>query len=244
MNMKCPFCESNGTLHEVVSKIVAHPLPGVSIDVALPFIECRECGEEFTPPGEIKSIDLKIKEAKLQWLAENIENNACIPVIVRELRSLLNVTQREFSEAIGATGNSVSKYESGTIIPTSMAKRLIVLLALQPELYKTLKDISKRQHSDYFVVDETRAFESISDYMLVVSQNTMRQALSSVEVNAVSYLQEPSALDLIYGGIGEIQFSPDIDVQAYGDLVPGETNVSSSTPQTYPGFFKYHQNAH
>ncbi|MEK8080686.1 type II TA system antitoxin MqsA family protein [Pseudomonas sp. XK-1] len=140
--MKCPICESKGTLREKVSIVKVRPIPDIHIDVQLSFLHCSYCNEEIETPKLLQANDETIRRTKILWLAKHADDPNVFPTLLKLLRNSLGVSQKRFSEAIGATGNTISKYEQGEISPSSIAKKLIILIAHQPSIFQTLIEIN------------------------------------------------------------------------------------------------------
>ena len=58
-----------------------------------------------------------------------------VPVVIRAIRMLLSLTQREAGLLFGTGEKSFEKYESGEILPSEPTKRLLKLAMTHPELF-------------------------------------------------------------------------------------------------------------
>ena len=58
-----------------------------------------------------------------------------VPVVIRAIRALLNLTQREAGLLFGTGEKSFEKYESGEILPSEPTKRLLKLAMAHPEIF-------------------------------------------------------------------------------------------------------------
>ncbi|MBC3246536.1 YgiT-type zinc finger protein [Pseudomonas lurida] len=133
MKNYCPICGSENTLEREMYSFTARPMPGHSFDIQLPSFCCHACGEQVETPELVVQNSTLISEAKLAWLASNAHLDQAIGYIVKELRSSLDLSQKEFSALIGATGNSISKYESHTIVPSALTRTFFIVLAKNKE---------------------------------------------------------------------------------------------------------------
>jgi HTH-type transcriptional regulator / antitoxin MqsA len=59
-----------------------------------------------------------------------------VPVVIRAIRELCGLTQREAGLLFGTGQKSFEKYESGEIIPSAPTKRLLKLARERPELFR------------------------------------------------------------------------------------------------------------
>jgi HTH-type transcriptional regulator / antitoxin MqsA len=60
-----------------------------------------------------------------------------VPVVIRAIRELLGLTQREAGTLFGTGEKSFEKYESGEIQPSEPTKRLLKLAMLHPDIFST-----------------------------------------------------------------------------------------------------------
>jgi putative zinc finger/helix-turn-helix YgiT family protein len=133
MTNQCPFCLSENSLQEQTYQFSAHPMPGYSVNLCLKSEVCSYCDEQIESPSIAAQNSTTISDAKLKWLADNIEIENAIGYLVKELRTSLGVTQRRFSEIIGAKGVSISKYELHSLKPSALARTLFIVLAESKE---------------------------------------------------------------------------------------------------------------
>lgn len=140
MKHTCPICSSVDSLREITYKFSARPVPEHSIDLNIMAMECSVCHEQIETPEQVTLNSKLINEAKLNWLANNVEKDKAVGTLVKELRSTLGVTQRKFSEMTGATGVSISKYELHTIKPSALATTLFTVLAKSTEARAALEE--------------------------------------------------------------------------------------------------------
>lgn len=238
--MKCPICESEGTLHNVVLPVSVRPLPDVLIDVQVPFQECSACGEEITRAGDMQNVERIIQQAKLKWLVENIDRRESLPAVIKELRETHGLSQSDFSDLIGATGNSISKYENGVITPSSIAKKMLTLIALHPEVIDTLRDMAPkpvvREYSfsistamsaagNFFGIREEPARLAVAHLEEFAKLGPSRLASSSTDCTMLTkYVTEKEVDDFV--------------LLISGDSDEGITSLSDKgLPRTLPGFF-------
>lgn len=59
-----------------------------------------------------------------------------VPVVIRAIRQLCGLTQREAGKVFGTGEKSFEKYESGEIQPSAPTKRLLKLAMERPELFR------------------------------------------------------------------------------------------------------------
>ncbi|PVZ56531.1 hypothetical protein C9422_18585 [Pseudomonas sp. B1(2018)] len=147
MKEQCPFCQSIGTLKAINYRLTVHPVPGEDIDILLPAKQCTYCDEEIETPDLAQRNTELISEAKLEWLVTNIQRKNAIGALIRELRNSLDVTQKEFTAMVGATGNSISKYELHIIEPSAIARNLFILLAKSKHARNELRDLNSTKNN-------------------------------------------------------------------------------------------------
>jgi len=58
-----------------------------------------------------------------------------VPVVIRAIRTLLGLTQREAGLLFGTGEKSFEKYEGGEILPSEPTKRLLKLAMIHPEIF-------------------------------------------------------------------------------------------------------------
>lgn len=241
--MKCPICDSKGTLHEKVSMIRTQPLPNNHIVVPLHFFECSHCGEEVELPEQLRENDKRLRHAKIKWLAENLSNRESLPAMLRELRSLFGVSQKQFSKVIGATGTAVSKYELGTVEPSSMAMKLLTLIALNPEIYYKLQEIDEEEEillTEWYQQDTTA---SDHVYLLLMGQTQSHQIgkASSQSVPRVhdfhSIFEQAIQKKCLSGPLGAFTEPQELIGNFHSDLTHGENSISVNI---HPGYFLHH----
>ena len=92
------------------------------------FLWCDHCRDWTALGSEVDEIR---REANLSYIREH---GLVEPSQIRELRESLGMTQPEFEKAIGAGRNTVSRWESGTVIPAGTANTLLGILIRHPEL--------------------------------------------------------------------------------------------------------------
>ncbi|MCQ3014849.1 type II toxin-antitoxin system MqsA family antitoxin [Pseudomonas tremae] len=147
MNNQCPICASLNALQRVKYIFIARPMPGHSVELELPAFECCVCGEQVETPELVVQNSAMISEAKLAWLADHESSDRAIGYLVKELRNNFGVSQKEFSIMTGATGNSISKYESHSIVPSALARKLFTVLAKSKESRQILANQYHNEHS-------------------------------------------------------------------------------------------------
>jgi HTH-type transcriptional regulator / antitoxin MqsA len=63
-----------------------------------------------------------------------------VPVVIRAIRELCGLTQREAGMLFGTGEKSFEKYESGEILPSAPTKRLLKLAMERPELFRAAEN--------------------------------------------------------------------------------------------------------
>jgi HTH-type transcriptional regulator / antitoxin MqsA len=64
----------------------------------------------------------------------------CVPVVIRAIRELCGLTQREAGSLFGTGEKSFEKYQSGEIIPSAPTKRWLKLAMERPELFSVAEN--------------------------------------------------------------------------------------------------------
>jgi putative zinc finger/helix-turn-helix YgiT family protein len=130
MNGFCPNCEKITPL-ELVKKEEEFKVHGESIMVEVDYYHCLDCGEDFDSsksaidPFEVAYREYRSRKGMLQ------------PEEIREIRTRLGLTQKEFSDLIGIGIATVNRYENGAL--QSEAHDHAIRLVLEPRyLLKTL----------------------------------------------------------------------------------------------------------
>ncbi len=83
-----------------------------------------------------------------------------VPVVIRSIRQLCGLTQREAGLVFGSGEKSFEKYESGEIQPSQPTKRLLALAMEHPELFRSPENRQLSgfsENADAFVHDALRS---------------------------------------------------------------------------------------
>ena len=86
--------------------------------------------------GQLVDEDNQIaRMARLTAKALSRGESVFVPVVIRAIRILLGLTQREAGLLFGTGEKSFEKYEAGEISPSEPTKRLLKLAMIHPELF-------------------------------------------------------------------------------------------------------------
>jgi putative zinc finger/helix-turn-helix YgiT family protein len=108
MNGFCPNCEKVSPL-ELIKKEEEFNIRGEPIMVEVEYYHCLECGEDFDnakstiDPYEIAYREYRSRKGMLQ------------PEEIREIRTHLSLTQKEFSDLVGIGIATLNRYENGAL---------------------------------------------------------------------------------------------------------------------------------
>jgi HTH-type transcriptional regulator / antitoxin MqsA len=78
-----------------------------------------------------------------------------VPIVIRAIRKLLGLTQREAGILFGAGVKSFEKYESGEIKPSEPTKRLLKLAMQRPDLFTKRKRFEIPSPDDAELIRQT-----------------------------------------------------------------------------------------
>lgn len=137
----CPVCETGSVSVSTYVGKFAHR--GATIDVpGLRCFRCEAC-DEITVTGEqARSNQRVVADAKRE--ATNAEGSLFRAEEVREIRSLLGMTQSKAAELFGGGPTAFSKYERGETLPTNAMSRLLWVAAEVPGVVACLEALSRQ----------------------------------------------------------------------------------------------------
>ena len=87
--------------------------------------------------GTFTDEDMKVYDRALNQLKAEAEN-LLLPDDIRSIRKKLKLTQVQAGTILGGGKKAFQKYESGEILPSRAISNLLKLLALNPNLLKSL----------------------------------------------------------------------------------------------------------
>lgn len=87
--------------------------------------------------GTFTDEDMKVYDRALNQLKAEAEN-LLLPNDIRSIRKKLKLTQVQAGTILGGGKKAFQKYESGEILPSRAISNLLKLLALNPNLLKSL----------------------------------------------------------------------------------------------------------
>ena len=91
--------------------------------------------------GLIKGLTEALAHSKGKATAETFSRKRSLPdVNVAEIRSTLNMTQRNFASMLGVSPRTVESWEAGRTAPTPTAKKLLYLIREDHQLAQRLMD--------------------------------------------------------------------------------------------------------
>src|SRR5580704_1140245 len=85
--------------------------------------------------GQLVDDDNLIAEMARRTAEAMVKGEQFTPLLIRAIRLLCKLSQREAGELFGAGEKSFEKYESGQIKPSEPTKRLLRLAMIHPELF-------------------------------------------------------------------------------------------------------------
>lgn len=131
--MKCPICGGTELVHDTrdvpyTYKNESTQIPGVTGDF------CGACGEYVLDANESRRVSNLM-------VAFNKEVNSSMvdPAFIAQVRTKLELDQREAAEIFGGGPNAFSRYENGRTKPALALVKLLKLLDRHPELLSEVK---------------------------------------------------------------------------------------------------------
>jgi len=128
----CPVCEAGGLSVVRTSLDIDYAGRTLTVD-GIEHSVCNSCGAEPVLPEQIRRNDLRIADAKRS--ADGLLRSDQI----RELRTLLGLTQAEAAQVFGGGANAFSKYERGEVIQSAPMDRLMRVTAAFPWIIELLR---------------------------------------------------------------------------------------------------------
>lgn len=123
--MRCIEC---GSVMIETTAPITETVRGVSVTVeGIEHFRCEHCG------NTTMSIEAAELLAKKQMAALARAKGILAPDEIRAIRKRLDLTQREFEELIGVSSPTVSRWETGAMLPSKTTDTLIRLLGEFPE---------------------------------------------------------------------------------------------------------------
>jgi HTH-type transcriptional regulator / antitoxin MqsA len=89
--------------------------------------------------GQLVDDDNLIAEMARRTAEAMVKGEQFTPLLIRAIRLLCKLSQREAGELFGTGEKSFEKYESGQIRPSEPTKRLLRLAMTHPEMFSILK---------------------------------------------------------------------------------------------------------
>jgi len=125
----CPIC--NGTIAQQ-NKEVNYTYKEHSVTVVENTLTCRQCGESFLSPKELKNNQLQLTNFK------RTVDNLLTTNELKRIRKKLELTQKDASKIFGGGIRAFYKYETGE---NTQSKSLDILLRLIDSRKISLNDI-------------------------------------------------------------------------------------------------------
>lgn len=149
--MRCAEC--GATLRRTREAIV-ETVRGVEVSVeGIDHYVCDGCGDTV--------MDIAAAELLAKRQAELVakEKGLLAPAEIKSIRKALGLTQREFEAVLGVSSPTVSRWETGAMLPSKTADSLIRVLEACPEALRFLKGCGAKAS---FEVDSTVPTSSAS----------------------------------------------------------------------------------
>lgn len=131
----CPFCETNGLKEVSYSERVKAGRKTLEV-AGLSKMTCIECGSESIP------LDMYERNAVVVQNALSQSRGAVTRGVLRHLREIWGVSQKEASAIFGAGPNSFAKWESGAGQLSTPAALLVQCALKFPPVMKYLADLA------------------------------------------------------------------------------------------------------
>lgn len=140
--MRCVECGS--LMHESREPIV-EVVRGVEVSVnGISHYQCDRCGNKTMTAQAAEQL------GRRQFEEVARKKGLLSPAQIKEIRIKLGLTQKEFEELIGVTSPTVSRWETGVMLPSKTTDTLIRVLAEFPEAVSFLQ---KKLPRSSFVID-------------------------------------------------------------------------------------------
>ena len=127
----CPIC--NGKL-EQQNKTIVYKYKNHSKEIVQPGKYCKECGEGFLSPADLKQSKKEIADFKREV------DNLLTTEEIKRIRKKLRLTQEKASEFFGGGKRAFHKYETGEI---NQSKPLDILFRLLDKNKISINDLTK-----------------------------------------------------------------------------------------------------
>ncbi|GHC35109.1 type II toxin-antitoxin system MqsA family antitoxin [Aidingimonas halophila] len=130
----CKLCGSQEIRQCIEREPVAYK--GSTLQVAMEYSECQECGREFVATEQIRRNDAAVRDAK-----RHHDGLLTGEEIVR-LRKSFHLNQEMAAVLFGGGRHAFSKYERGEVTQSASMDRLLRLCYRHPELIEELKALN------------------------------------------------------------------------------------------------------
>lgn len=152
--MRCVEC---GSIMQETRAPITELIRGVSVTVeGIEHYHCECCG------NITMSIEAAEELAKKQMEEVSHAKGILAPSQIKAIRKKLGLTQKELEELIGVSSPTVSRWETGAMLPSKTADTLIRLLGEFPDAVAYLR---KKPAGGAFTVNARRGRERRISYM-------------------------------------------------------------------------------
>ena len=86
--------------------------------------------------GQLTDDDNVIRAAARREARAKAKHAVLSPLVIRAIREVCGLSQREAARVFGGGPKAFEKYESGEVAPSSSMTRLLLLAARRPELFR------------------------------------------------------------------------------------------------------------
>ncbi len=115
---------------------------GETVEVQSEFMRCKQCGEEFFAPAQIRSHARAVKN-------EIRKRRGLLPAQkIAEIRNSLKLTQEELEEVLGTGPKVVVRWESGKVVQSRGQDNMLRLLDRDPTIIEKLRQIQQSRAAE------------------------------------------------------------------------------------------------
>jgi HTH-type transcriptional regulator / antitoxin MqsA len=139
MVMSCAVC--GGSAVKVKETRIGR-YRGEKVEVTSELFRCKDCGEGFFDPAQLKAHNRAIKDEIRK------RDGLLPPEKIVEIRNNLGLKQPELEELLGTGEKVVSRWENGKVIQGSGHDNLLRLLEREPSMLEDLRQIQKLKLAD------------------------------------------------------------------------------------------------
>ncbi len=105
--------------------------------------------------GQLVDEDNEIRAAARREAKARAKHAALTPLAIRAIREICGLSQRDAGRLFGGGNKAFEKYESGEVAPSAAMRRLLLLAAKHPNLFRKGRGLPKILEADAQLIRET-----------------------------------------------------------------------------------------